>query len=138
DTSHFEAYCRGYDYALIIALRVLQAAGDAHQATQRTLRRMRHAEALARCERRDRLRLLLTRACAKWDVDRRRFCGAPACWVMVDGSNRPIEFRCDAHRTPESHALAALVGAVDLVDGEWLLELETGDLAMKKNRRSER
>jgi hypothetical protein len=127
-------YLLGYDYALIIALRVLQAAVENHHTFAKLRRRLERAEAARRREETERLRLLLKLCCAKWDAQRGHFCGAPAKFVMVDAQQRPVELRCFAHRTDSCHELTAVVQPGYASEGEWVIEWDTGDLRAKKHR----
>jgi hypothetical protein len=128
-------YWLGYDYALIIACRVLQAAAENHRAVARLRRRIAKVDAAKQREQRERLRLLFTLRCACWLPEPRRFCSAVAKWVLFDGTGRPVELRCNTHRTAGCDELRAEELPAYLEDAEWILDWEAGEISTKKHAR---
>ena len=92
----WDVYRIGYDYALVIALRVMQAAAVAFGLQQQESRQRARQAAPSRRRGNGRHAMLIGRECSWWCTDRGDFCRELAHWMRVDTAGRPMSLRCDA------------------------------------------
>lgn len=76
--AQWDIYRTGYDYALIIVLRVLQAATIAHEISRRTARRTARQAALERRREARARPVMIGRECSFYESDVNDFCRLPA------------------------------------------------------------